>query len=432
MRVCLFEDAQVAALEPLALTRPAFELRCGMSTLADKQHRLFESISLGVLVRPHLAPLYARCHPAVTVNDFEWLRAGPTVFVNARWLPPLRAIHFNDPALFTGGPHLGILDGEIAYAVLTLDELENFTPEQLDEHLADWKSSLPHRSASGRLIRYLWELVDLNPEQIASDFLAACGSQQTIGRPATLTLVGRSDWLCVDPTARIDPFVVADTTNGPVIIDRDAVVTSFTRLEGPCYVGPRTHLFGANIRGGTTLGPNCRIGGEVECSIIQGHANKYHDGFLGHSYLGEWINLGAGTHTSDLRNDYGEVSVMSNGVRVATRRSKVGSFIGDHTKTGLGTLLNTGSNIGAFCQLLPSGELLPRHVPSFCLVAHGRLTDTDELTTLFATAVRAMGRRGEEFTAAHEALFEDLFEMTKSSRRAAIREDQVRVLRRSA
>jgi UDP-N-acetylglucosamine diphosphorylase/glucosamine-1-phosphate N-acetyltransferase len=432
MRVCLFEDAQVAALEPLALSRPAFELRSGLTTLADKQRRLFESISLGVLIRPHLVPLCASCHPASAVNDLEWLRAGPAVFVNARWLPPLKVVHFNDPALFTSGPHVGILDGEVAYAVLTLDELENVTPEQLDDHLADWKRSLPHRSASGRLIRYLWELVDLNGEQIASDFLAARNLEQTAGRPATLTLVGRSDWLRVDPTARIDPFVVADTTNGPVIIDRDAVVTSFTRLEGPCYIGPRTQLFGANIRGGTTIGPNCRIGGEVECSIIQGHANKYHDGFLGHSYLGEWVNLGAGTHTSDLRNDYGEVSVTVNAAHVPTGRSKVGSFIGDHSKTGLGTLLNTGTNIGAFCQLLPSGELLPRHVPSFCSVAHGWLEDTDELAPLFVTGAKAMERRGEEFTAAHEALFEELFEMTEASRRLAIREDQKRRLRRSA
>ena len=101
--------------------------------------------------------------------------------------------------------------------------------------------------------------------------------------------------------------MVADTTGGPVVIDREAVVTAFTRLEGPCYIGPRTQVHGAKIRAGTTLGPDCRIGGEVEASIVQGHSNKYHDGFLGHAYLGEWVNLGAGTQNSDLRNDYGEV-----------------------------------------------------------------------------------------------------------------------------
>src|SRR5207248_75825 len=174
--------------------------------------------------------------------------------------------------------------------------------------------------------------------------------------PATLLLLS--------PTARRDPMVVADTSRGPVVINREAVVTAFSRLEGPCYVGPQTHVLGAKVRAGTTLGPNCRVGGEVEASILHGHSNKYHDGFLGHSYVGEWVNLGAGTHNSDLRNDYGEVTVMVNGRLVPTGLTKVGCFLGDHSKTGLGTLLNTGSNVGIFCNVLPWG-LAPKYVPSF-------------------------------------------------------------------
>src|SRR5262249_37192887 len=158
-------------------------------------------------------------------------------------------------------------------------------------------------------------------------------------------VVGPGDQLRIDPTAHLDPMVLIDTRSGPVVIDGAAVVSAFSRLEGPCYVGPRTQVLGAKVRGGTTLGPDGRGGGGVEASILQGHSNKYHEGFLGHSYVGEWVNLGAGTHTSDLRNDYGEVSVVVNGQRVATGRTKVGSFLGDHTKTGLGTLLNTGSNV---------------------------------------------------------------------------------------
>ena len=119
-------------------------------------------------------------------------------------------------------------------------------------------------------------------------------------------------------------------------------------LHRPRHAGP-----GGKIRAGTTLGPDCRIGGEVEASIVQGHSNKYHDGFLGHAYVGEWVNLGAGTQNSDLRNDYGEVTVTVNGRLVRTGQTKVGCFLGDHTKTGLGTLLNTGTSVGVFCNLLP-------------------------------------------------------------------------------
>src|SRR5262249_9143064 len=171
------------------------------------------------------------------------------------------------------------------------------------------------------------------------------------------------------------------------------VVAAFTRLEGPCYIGPGTHVMGAKVRAGTSLGPGCRIGGEVEASIVLGHSNKYHDGFLGHACLGAWVNLGAGTSNSDLRNDYGEVRVAVNGLLVETGRSKVGCFIGDHTKAGLGTLLNTGTSAGAFAHLLPTGGLLPRYVPSFTGVWNGALVENSDVEALLQTAGKVTRRR---------------------------------------
>src|SRR5262245_4671537 len=355
MRICLFEDAHVADLEPLVLTRPVFELRCGLTTLAQKQCRYFGASAPGAQVRPRLAPLYTIQHPSTPVNDPDWLRAGPVVLVNGRWLPPRTALH---PDVQATMPSVGIIGDEIAYVVLWPDQFSGDLSKPIDECVAECGRTLPSHPAGGQIVRYLWELIDWNAREIAADF-AVMRLAEPPGRPGTLTLVGPSDWLHIDPTARIDPFVVADTSNGPVVIDRDAVVTSFTRLEGPCHVGPRSQLFRANVRSGTSLGPNCRVGGEVECSILQGNTNKYHDGFLGHSYLGEWVNLGAGAQASDLRNDYGEIHVTVNGAKVATGRSKVGAFIGDHTKIGLGALLNTGSSFGVCCQLLPNGQLLP-------------------------------------------------------------------------
>src|SRR5262249_36975440 len=187
----------------------------------------------------------------------------------------------------------------------------------------------------------------------------------------------------------------------PAVIGRGAVVPAFPRLEGPCYVGPQAQVLGAKIRGGTTLGPDCRVGGEVEASIIHGHSNKYHDGFLGHSYVGEWVNLGAGTCNSDLRNDYGEGTVTGAGRRGPTGLTKVGCFLGDHTKTGLGTLLNTGTVAGMFCNLLPSGSLLPKTIPSFCTWWNGGLAEQGDLPALLRTAAEVMRRRGAAFGEAH-------------------------------
>ncbi len=431
MRICHFEDKKVLNLEPLSLTRPVFELRSGMCTLAQKQRRYFQADTVGALLRPYLEATFSQDNSNILVNDYDWLQEQSTLLINARWLPPVRSPKIDAKINLANGPFVGMVDDEIAYAYLTTDELSLLNPQNLSLCMNQWSATLMHRPAGGRMVHHLWDLVETNAEQIALDFQAQKAVEQ-FGRPGTLTLTGPSDWLRVDPTARIDPFVVADTNNGPVVIERDAVITSFTRLEGPCWIGPRSHILGANIRSGSSIGPNCRMSGEVECSIIQGNSNKYHDGFLGHSYLGEWVNLGAGTHTSDLRNDYGEVKTIVNGVYSVTGRRKVGSFIGDHSKTGLGSLINTGANIGIFVNLLPAGHLLPKFVPSFCWVEHGRVIDGGDLPALFATAIQVMERRGEEFTENHRLLFQHLHEQTSAIRRQHIQESELRRLRRSA
>ncbi len=424
MRVCLFEDRHVDQLEPLTLTRPAFELLCGQSTLVGKQWRAFAPCEAGVLVRPHLEAVQREQRPETPVNDTIWLRAEVTVLVNARWLPPAGSIE-------TGRPCVGMVGDEVAYAVVGTDLLTYVSPSTIDDCLDVWKRTLVKREAGGTLFRHLWELVDHNAAQITADFEA----QQRCpcaGTGPGVAIVGPRERLLIDPTAKVDPMVVVDTTNGPVVIDAEATVAAFSRLEGPCYVGPGTHVLGAKVRAGTSIGPCCRVGGEVEASIILGHTNKYHEGFLGHAYVGEWVNLGAGTHNSDLRNDYGPVTVTVAGKRVDTGRTKVGCLLGDHTKTGLGTLLNTGTSAGIFANLLPCGGLLPRYVPSFCTVWNGAVAEKDDSGKLLATARKVMQRRGRELTEAQAALYQRVRSMTLLERQRALREAEQHRLRRSA
>lgn len=432
MRVCIFEDCGARDLEPLSLTRPVFELLCGLTSLAAKQSRFFPPGPRGLLVRPYLTDLCRLHSPAVPVNDLDWLRAGPTILINGRWLPPSIPL----PIAEIPGPGVALVHDEIAYAVVEPEHLIDCSPNTIEDCLSAWKAQLPQHSAGGRLIRYPWELVQINGEQICADVETKARSvneenHSLADAAATVAVLGSRDRVLIHPSAQLEPMVVADARQGPIVIDRDVVVTAFTRLEGPCFLGPGTQVHGASIRGGTTIGPNCRIGGEVECCIVQGHSNKYHEGFLGHAYLGEWVNLGAGTHNSDLRNDYGEVTATINGEQVSTGLTKVGCFLGDHTKTGLGTLLNTGTNIGIFCNLLPGG-LLPRYVPSFASWWKEVLTDRAELSALLHTAAEVMRRRGVDFTETHAALYRSLFEQTAAERRRAVRDAERRALRRSA
>ena len=423
MQLCLFED-RAESFEPLTLTRPVFDLICGVTTLGDKQRRLLPGAKCGMLVRPALEALCRQSRPDDAVNDMAWLQAAPTLLVNGRWLPSEPSIALSPP------PCLGVVNGQVAYALLTPAELKSLTSENTAAQLDALQADLQCWQASGTLVNYAWELVDRNGEQILREFKeTARNGRLTANAGAVL---GPPEGMWVHATARVEPMVVADATRGPVIIDRGAVVHAFSRLEGPCYVGPQAQVFGAKIRAGTTLGPQCRIGGEVEASIVHGHSNKYHDGFLGHSYVGEWVNLGAGTHNSDLRNDYGEVTMTVGGLRIRTGLTKVGCFIGDHTKTGLGTLFNTGSNVGAFCNVLPTAGYAPKHVPSFTSWWNGALREAFTLEQMLTTAERAMQRRGVALTETHRELYTGLFHETAALRRRVMRESEQRALRRSA
>jgi UDP-N-acetylglucosamine diphosphorylase/glucosamine-1-phosphate N-acetyltransferase len=420
MNLCVFENRAVFSLEPLTLTRPAFDLWCGAFPLLQKHQRAWQAEATGVVVRPALTELCKCQRPNLAVNDAGWLRSQPGVLADARWLPPA------EPVQDLTTPRVGCLGGDVVYVVLPSAGCPGLVFENVEETIAHYKLTLPHCDAGGMLLSYPWDVVDNNPQALRDD---ARWWNQDNKADSGMEVIGPREGLIVDPSAEIDPFVVADTRSGPVIIDRQVTVHSFTRLEGPCYVGPESMVLGAKLRGGT-IGPRCRIGGEVEASIVQGNSNKYHDGFLGHSYLGEWVNLAAGTQTSDLRNDYGNIRVRINGDKLPTGRYKVGSYIGDHTKTGLNTLLNCGTAIGAFCNLLPTGSYMPTTIPSFTL-CNETMVEQWDLRLLFQTASVVMRRRGCELTDAHTNLYFSLYEQTSELRRRLHRDHEQRRLRRS-
>jgi UDP-N-acetylglucosamine diphosphorylase/glucosamine-1-phosphate N-acetyltransferase len=422
MRICVFEDRGVERLEPLTLTRPAFDLWGGFTSLLTRQQRHFAATATAVLVRPPLADWCRQAHPDLAVNDTAWLRTGANVLVNARWLaPPGRA-----PA---ASPCVALTDGQTAYIVPPPGRPIDADPAATDAWLQRCAEGLPRTEGGGRMIDYAWSFVALSAEAFAGFELPAEQRGQ-YHRPPQVTILGPEDRLFVHKDAQIDPLVVADTTGGPVVVEREAIVKAFSCLEGPCYIGRGTWLMRARVSA-STIGPVCRIGGDVEVSVIQGYSNKGHEGFIGHSYLGEWVNLAAGTQVSDLRTDYGEVMMTVAGQKIATGMSKVGCFLGDHTKTGINALLNTGTMTGTFCYLFPSNLLPPRVIPSFCSFSRGQVQEGGDLEELFATAVRVMQRRNVELTEAQKSYYRWLHEHTSQGRQQAIREQQLRSQRPS-
>ncbi|AMV37972.1 putative sugar nucleotidyl transferase [Planctomyces sp. SH-PL62] len=417
MRLCLAEDLAAADLEPLTLTRPVYDLWLGCSSLGEKIARAFGigpgPNRRGALIRNHLAEVQRRREPHVVFNDRDWLARGPLVVAKGRWVPPE---NFEPPG---GGPWIGLCDGRPACAWVGPDDLLDLESNNVDAWFDRVLARYSGDEIGGEWIDRPWDLVAANARHLERDFARDRRPAVTNRQLATLALVGPSDRLRLHESARIDPYTVFDVTNGPIVVGPGVWVQPFTRVEGPCYIGPDSQLFRANIRGAVSIGPSCRIGGEVESTIIQGFSNKYHEGFLGHAYVGEWVNLGAITSNSDLRNDYGEVMVPLQGDPIPTGQAKVGCFIGDHTRTGMGSMLNTGTSIGVMCNVLPAGLLLPKHVPSFTAVMYGRVAPGFALDDVFATARIVASRRGRTFDDADERLYRTLFEQTRLERERA-------------
>ena len=194
--------------------------------------------------------------------------------------------------------------------------------------------------------------------------------------------------------AAVEPGVVFDVRSGAVVLDQGSEVRSGTRLEGPTYVGPGTKVLGGFIRG-SVFGSECRVRGEIAVSVFTGYANKAHDGFVGHSVVGTWVNLGAGTTTSNLKNTYGPVRLEVDGERIETSRMNVGTLFGDHAKTAIGTMLATGTVVSAGANVFGTPSP-PKYVPPFAWGCNGERVSEEGFLRV---AERVMARRSVPFSA---------------------------------
>ena len=401
---------------PLALSRPIWELRCGMTSLRDKLVDKTGAAGVACFVPPYMAAVYRR-EVDWPVNDRASLAGDDLLVVDARVKAADLQIEPTGPSLVAAGA-----DGEVLCARIARADLAKLKTDSIDALLDSAKEALPAADLQVPVWNYTWDLVLANPEQLVADFAAAgrSGIEGTVEEPRAIR--GSQKDVYVAPGAVVHPMVVIDASEGPIYIDRQAEIHPFTRIEGPCYVGEKSILLGAKCREGNSIGPACRIGGEVEESIIHGYSNKYHDGFLGHAYVGQWVNLGAMTTNSDLKNDYSDVTVTLDGRRpVSTGSAKVGALIGDHTKTSIGTLFNTGAYVGAMALIAGTGKPLPKHIPSFAWFLEGVVTKGFGKKKLYQTAKMAMGRRGCEWTGDDEDMWNEIYNMTKPVRNEAIK-----------
>ncbi len=407
---------------PLVFGRPIWELRCGMSSLEDKLVAKIKPDNVAYFVPDYMA-IYYGTQVEKPVNDMATLTGEDLLLVD----PSVKAAGFDVAA--KGASEIGLNEqGQVIYVRISQQDIGGLATGGIEEFVASAKASLPNVKCKLPTWEYTWDLVLENGEEITAEFAAAgrSGIEGAVEEP--LAIRGSKKDVYIATGAKIHPMVTLDAEHGPIYIDEGAEIHPFSRIEGPCYIGKKSLLLGAKCREGNSIGDFCKVGGEVEESIIHGYSNKYHDGFLGHSYVGEWVNLGAFTTNSDLKNDYSNVSVMLDGRRsIDTGSTKVGSLIGDHVKTSIGTLLNTGSYVGAMALIMATGKPLPKHIPSFGWFIEGNVTKGFGKGRLYDTAKTAMSRRGCEWTEEAEAMWNAVFEITSPVRKAAIKKGRRRL-----
>ena len=350
MNICIFEDEAVKTLSPMVNFRPVFDLRAGSLLIREKITSAFPDAKVSYLVRKTIAASVQASNPESSVNTTN--SDEETLFINGRLVID-NAIRKEIHSLASG--QILSCNGDVVAARKNADsfDLNNF----------DSSDSVKYDAL---LVNYIWELIAMNGVQIESDFkILTQGNPSLIGNISAEAHFIHSDNIHISAGADVQPGVVINAKNGSVFVDENAIIMPNTFIEGPVFIGKNTIVkAGARILSGTSVGEKCKVGGEVEESIIHSYSNKQHDGFLGHSYLGSWVNLGANTNTSDLKNDYGNVSMICDGKMVDTGMMHVGLIMGDHSKTGINTMLNTGTTVGSSCNMFGNG-FHPNHIPSF-------------------------------------------------------------------
>jgi UDP-N-acetylglucosamine diphosphorylase/glucosamine-1-phosphate N-acetyltransferase len=384
LAIYLFDDAVSCAWEPFALTRPGGELRFGAMTFRERAERVFEGKVAAHLVADHLAGF---TEPgAAPVLPMAGIPAeGDRLFLSARAVPAWGSGETWRARRGGAGP------------LLVGDEVVGwFAPAGSEAPTAQWLAApgehLDRTGAvqlPGRVLRHVWELMSEGFGQVTDDVAGLFPTPPATALPHGVHWFGDHP-IIQGQNVRVEPAVVIDTTGGPVWLDDGVTVRAFSRIAGPAYVGKNSTILGGSLEAFST-GETCRIRGEFAESICLSFVNKAHDGHIGHAYLGSWVNLGAFTTNSDLKNNYGTVRLWTPGGEVDTGEIKMGCFLGDHVKTGIGLLLNTGTVVGAGSNLF-GAEMPPKYVPPFSW-GTGEDLSAYRADKFLEVAERAMARR---------------------------------------
>jgi UDP-N-acetylglucosamine diphosphorylase / glucose-1-phosphate thymidylyltransferase / UDP-N-acetylgalactosamine diphosphorylase / glucosamine-1-phosphate N-acetyltransferase / galactosamine-1-phosphate N-acetyltransferase len=410
MGIALFEDSYWQNFAPLSLTKATFDIKVGSRSFFE-EHRVVPEV---LLAREYLAGVTGERHVQCSVNPSSI--DSDTVYVNGLLHPgaiyPDRLSKVSHTFAITAGDRLLV-------ARLGRKGTEYLSDciaagKKIDvRKLGVEKSTKLKAEESLGLLSDPWDIIGVLENSLALQ-VAGMKGESDLGPGVR---VAGNNTIAVGRNASVEEGTVLDARQGGIYIGPDAYVAT-SRIVGPAYIGGRTQVKQFTIIESSYVGHDCRVAGEIEHSIISDHTNKAHAGFVGHSYVGEWVNVGAMTTTSDLKMTYGNIKMSSGKAKIDTGQNKVGSFIADMAKTSIGTLIYSGRRIGVSSHL---HGLVAEDAPSFTIYGSsiGSKNAELELRSAIETQKKMMTRRNQTMSKSYEQMVKDVFSITAIDRKDA-------------
>ncbi len=394
MNYIIFGDQARTHLLPFTFTRPVADIRAGILTIREKWEKYLNA-KTSSLTEKYLS------------EKFPLVKEADNILINGNFIPDETIVK----EISQLEPNQTLVYGDVIIALrLMSEDIENIDLEVLE-------GVTPLETKSDALkISYLWDIINLNEKLLRSDYSLITKNKKSTD-PGVYAKIICKENVFIEEGAILENVII-NASEGPVYIGKNAHIMDGAVVRGPAAIGESSTIrINAKIYGNTSIGPECKIGGEVSNSVIFGYSNKAHDGFLGHSVIGEWCNLGADTNTSNLKNNYDKVKVWDYAVGsfVDTGMQFCGTFMGDHSKCGINTMLNTGTVIGMNAQVYGSG-FIRNFIPSFTWGSPSGYTPFD-VDKAIEVAKRVYERRNIDFTKVDENIFYKIFELTFNYRR---------------
>mgnify|MGYP001246812468 FL=1 len=392
MNLYVFEDQRFSDFFPISSTRAVFDIRFGQSTFLERIIKIFPEHSVSLIVRDEFKELVSELHTNIAVNP-DNIEEGLWISSSVIWTrESVELLSDKDTAFMK--------DDKLVAANLSSSDAARWISN--GGPLKSELESVKFKNIEVYQCNYLWDIIKFINQSISDD-ASELKPVDRLDYPHTNLI--NPDKIFIN-NAKVMPGALINAEKGPVIIDNNAVIYGQTYIEGPAFIGTDTVIKPLTKIVGSVIGKKCKIGGEVESSVIQGYSNKVHDGHLGDSFLGEWVNLGAGTSNSNLKNNYSSVKISLNENLIDTNSLHIGCFIGDHVKTAIGTLINTGTIIGAASMISTYG-FPPVNLPPFSWYFN-RKKERMDFDKFVSTAQKSKSRRNKNFTSAEKRLYKKI------------------------